>query len=684
MRSLIAALALTTCLATPALAGPPEGPTRTFQARDLFALEYAGDPQVRPDGGQIAFVRSSYDIMIDNARNAIWTANPDSGEIAPLVTGSGAYFSPRWSPDGKRLAYVSTVENGRPELYVRWMATGATAKIADLPEGPGDLAWSPNGRTLAFTMFIPDDGLTLGSPLAKPDGAKWAAPLKVVSQVFYRADGAGELRPGFNHIFLVDADGGSPRQVTFGAFNDGGPLSWSPDGRSLVFGSNRNANWERDPLNTEVYQLTLADGTVTALTHREGPDQEAVISPDGKLIAFTGFDDKIKGYQNSQLYVMDREGGHARSLTASFDNSVGGPSWSGDGKSIFVQYADHGATKVARVTLDGRMQTVADGLSGGEMDRPYAGGEFSASGNGVVAFTSGDATHPPELSVAKGGGVRRLTHLNADLFADKTLGKVEHLSVSSSYDKKPIDAWMILPPNFDPAKKYPLILEIHGGPFGAYGPTFTSELQLYASAGYIVVYSNPRGSTSYGEGFANEIDMNYPGHDYDDLMSVVDAAIAKGSVDPNELFVTGGSGGGCLTAWIVGKTNRFKAAVSQKPVIDWASEVLTTDGYNFMAKYWFGKMPWEDPVNYWRRSPLSLVGNITTPTMVMVGEADHRTPDSEAEQFYAALQLRGVPTALIKVPDASHGGFEARPSQEAAEAAAILAWFDKYKDAPKS
>ncbi len=681
MRSLLSTAALTALIiATPALAKPAEGPSRSFEARDLFALEYASDPQVRPDGGAIAFVRSSFDIMTDSERRAIWIANPDTGDVQPLISGPGGHFSPRWSPDGKRLAYVSTGEDGRPELYVRWLATGATAKIADLPEGPDDIAWSPDGHTLAFSMFIPDDGLAIPPGVNKPEGAKWAEPLKVTTTVFYRADGAGELKPGFNHLFLVDADGGSPRQITFGAFNDGGPISWAPDGRSIVFGSNRNANWERDSLNSDVYRVTLADGEVAALTHRKGPDAGAVVSPDGKLIAYVGFDDQIKGYQNQELYVMDADGGHPHSLTANFDRSVEGLAWAGDGKSVIIEYADHGMTKLARVSLDGKMAQIASGLSGGELDRPYAGGAFDVSRNGVIAFTTGDPSHLPELSVmGRNGQARKLTNLNADLFADKKLGHVEHLDVTSSYDKRPIDAWMITPPNFDPAKKYPLILEIHGGPFAAYGPTFTSELQLYASAGYIVVYSNPRGSTSYGDAFANTIDKNYPSNDYDDLMSVVDTAIAKGSVDADNLFVTGGSGGGLLTAWIVGKTGRFKAAVSQKPVINWSSEVLTTDGYNSMGQYWFGKMPWEDPENYWRRSPLSLVGHVTTPTMVMVGEADHRTPDSEAEQFYAALQLRGVPTALVKVPGASHGGFEARPSQEAAEAAAILAWFGKYR-----
>ena len=291
------------------------------------------------------------------------------------------------------------------------------------------------------------------------------------------------------------------------------------------------------------------------------------------------------------------------------------------------------------------------------------------------------ATHPADVAVVRGGTLRRLTDLNAGLLAGKTLGKVTPLTVASTAGGLPIDAWMVTPPNFDPARKYPLILDIHGGPFASYGPVWSTDDQLYAAAGYVVVYANPRGSTSYGEDFANRIHHNYPSEDYDDLMSVVDAAIAKGNVDPDALYVTGGSGGGLLTSWIVGKTDRFRAAVAQKPVIDWTSEVLTTDGYTSMAKYWFGKMPWEDPQQYWRRSPLSLVGNVKTPTAVMVGEDDHRTPPGEAEQFYAALQIRAVPTMLIRVPGASHGSYADRPSQLIAENAAILAWFDRYKGA---
>jgi dipeptidyl aminopeptidase/acylaminoacyl peptidase len=560
------------------------------------------------------------------------------------------------------------------------MATGRSAKVATLEQPPNAIAWSPDGKNLAFAMLTLDEGKPLGAPLAKPEGAKWAEPLKVIDRLSYRADGAGYLKPGYRHLFVVSADGGQPRQVTFGRFDDAGPISFDKDGQSLVFATNRAENWERDPQESDVYRVAVADGTLTRLTNRVGPDEQPAVSPDGSKIAYVGYDDgRRRGYEDQRLYVMDRDGQNRRVLTGGLDRSVSDPQWAADGRSLYVAYVDKGVTKVGRVGLDGKFETVASGLTGGEeMDRPYASGAYSVGRSGLVAFTSGDAAAPPDIAVARGGKVSRLTRLNEDLFAGKTLAKVEALPVASAYDQKPIDAWIVTPPNFNPARKYPLILEIHGGPFAAYGPVFSTDDQLYAAAGYVVVYANPRGSTSYGEAFANEIDRNYPSHDYDDLMSVVDAAVAKGFVDPKRLYVTGGSGGGALTAWIVGKTHRFAAAAAQKPVIDWTSEVLTVDGYAFMARYWFGKMPWEDPQAYWARSPLSLVGNVATPTLVVVGEQDFRTPPSEAEQFYQALQLRGVPTALVRVPGASHGGLAERPSQAAAKARAIMGWFERY------
>jgi dipeptidyl aminopeptidase/acylaminoacyl peptidase len=457
-------------------------------------------------------------------------------------------------------------------------------------------------------------------------------------------------------------------------------MSWTPDGRFILFSGNRKDNWRLDPVGSQIYRVSIADATLATLVDRTGPFHEPKVSPDGSKIAYLGFDDRQLGYQNVRVYVMDRDGSNTHSVTDSLDRTVERLEWAADGRSLYIRYAESAVMKVARLSLNGHLVPVASGLAGGELDRPYTNdGGFSVSNNGTVAFASGDPTHPPDLAVTRGGASRRLTRLNDELFADKKLGEVRSLAVISSFDKRPIDAWLVLPPGFAAGRKYPLILEIHGGPFASYGPVFSTDDQLYAAAGYVVLYANPRGSTSYGEEFANLIHHDYPGHDYDDLMSAVDAAIGTDMVDPDELFVTGGSGGGVLTAWIVGKTHRFRAAVAQKPVINWASFALTTDIATFVPKYWFGKLPWEDPQDYWRRSPLSLVGNVTTPTLVIVGDQDFRTPVSDSEQYYEALKLRSIPTALVKVPGASHGGLAARPSQSAAKASAILAWYQRYR-----
>jgi dipeptidyl aminopeptidase/acylaminoacyl peptidase len=674
----LAILFAATALSAPALAAPATAPNRYLTGGDLFNLEWASDPQISPDGKTIAYVRKTNDIMTDKARSTIWLVDVASGQQRPLLAGTGSYFSPRWSPDGGRLAYVAA-EGGSPQLFVRWMSSGESARITQLPQSPSSIAWSPDGRRLAYSMLVPDDAAKLGKAPDKPEGAKWADPLQVIDAVTYRADGAGYLPSGYDQIFWVPSDGGAPTQLTFGATNAGGPVSWTPDGRSILFSANLSKNWEREPVNSEIYRIGIDGGTPVALTDRNGPDASPAVSPDGRHIAYIGFDDKQLGYQNTRLYVMNVDGSDKRMLTGSLDRSVSSPAWGGDSRSIYVQSEDRGVSKVMRVGLDGSTREVASGMGGGELDRPYTGGDFSVSKTGVVALTSGDSLHPNQVAVASGSNVRRLTRLSSSLLDSKVLGQVQKLPVTSSVDQRPIDAWMVTPPDYDPNKKYPMILEIHGGPYAAYGPQFSTDDQLYAAHGYVVVYSNPRGSTSYGEDFANQIEKAYPGHDYDDLMSVTDAAIATGHVDPNNLFVTGGSGGGVLTAWIVGKTDRFRAAASQKPVIDWASFALTSDGAAFYSPYWFAKKPWEDPMGYWQRSPLSLVGNVKTPTIVVVGSEDYRTPDSEAEQYYTALQLRGIPTKFVKVPGASHGGFTDRPSQSAAKASAILAWFDQYR-----
>ncbi|MCC7255684.1 MAG: S9 family peptidase [Dokdonella sp.] len=673
---------LAALLAGPALAAPAQQASRVLTGADLFNIEAASDPQISPDGKTVVYVRRSNDIMTDRARSSLWTIDVASGAQMPLVAGAGSYSQPRWSPDGSRIAYLSNAEDkSGTQLFVRWMKTGASARITSLPATPFGITWSPDGHRIAFSLFVPDEGMQLGKPLTKPQGATWAEPLQIIDKVVYRTDEGGYSKPGYRQIFWVAADGGAPVQLTFGAHNAGSPLSWSHDGRSILFSANLTPDWQRDMVNSEVHEVALDTHVVRTLTQRKGPDNGPVVSPDGKLIAYVGFDDKVLGYQNRQLSVMQRDGNSTRVLSGKLDRSVESPLWSADGRALYVGYGEGGGMRVARIGLDGSMRTIADNLVGSEFDRPYSGGDFSLARDGSIAYTGGDTLHPADVWVARDGKTRQLTHLNQSLLSTKTLGKTEKLAVTA-FDGLPIDAWIVTPPDFDATKKYPLILEIHGGPFAAYGPSFATDYQLYAAAGYVVVYANPRGSTGYGESFANQIDKDYPSHDYDDLMSTVDAAIAKGFIDKDELFVTGGSGGGVLTAWIVGKNDRFRAAASQKPVINWTSFVLTADMTPFFARYWFGKFPWEDINSYWSHSPLSLVGNVKTPTLVIVGSEDHRTPDSESEQYYEALQLRGIPTALIKVPGANHGGLAERPSQSAAKAAAILAWFERYRKTP--
>ena len=351
---------------------------------------------------------------------------------------------------------------------------------------------------------------------------------------------------------------------------------------------------------------------------------------------------------------------------------------SGPEHSLIASYEEAGAVTVARIGLDGRVTRITDTVASPSFDRPYAGGGFSLARNGMVAFASGRFDRPTDVAVAGSGGIRQLTHLNELTLSAKRLGTLITLDASAP-DGGRVPLWILLPPNYVAGQRVPMILEIHGGPYASYGPHFSTDYQLYAAAGYAVLYTNPRGSTGYGQAFADGIEKTYPASNFDDLMAAVDAAAAAGIADPDNLFVTGGSGGGILTAWIVGKTDRFRAAASQKPVINWTSMALTSDGVPFFAPYWMGALPWENQAAYWARSPLSLMANVKTPTLVVVGSDDYRTPVSESEQFYAALKLEGVPTALVKVPEASHGGIAARPSQSAAKAAAIIAWFDKYR-----
>lgn len=658
--------------------GPAPGPSRLFDAQDLFGLEVASDPQISPDARRVAYVRRSGDIMTDRMRSAIWMIDVASGEQAPLVAGPGAHFSPRWSPDGTRLAYISTAEGGGAQLYVRWIASGGAVRITSLAHSPSSIDWSPDGKHLAYVMLVPGNSPRLGRAPARPEGAQWAEPLQQITAVSFRADGEGFIQPGFRHLFTVPADGGAPRQLTSGDFHHDGPIDWSPDGRTIFVSANRSPDWEREPAAAEIYAVDVQTAALRPLTSRNGPDFSPAVSPDGRSIAYLGFDERQYGYTQNRLYVMNRDGSNPRAITAGLDRDVANPVWAADGRSIYVSYEERGEVKVARIGLDGSHRVVAEALSGSGLDRPYAGGDYSLARDGTMVTTQGSALEPANVTLVRGNAGRFLTDLNSDLLDHKALGQIVAFETPSSADRRPIQAWLTLPPGHREGQRHPLILEIHGGPWSAYGPNFSTDNQLFAAAGYAVLSVNPRGSTSYGQEFADLIHRAYPGQDYDDLISAVDWTIAQGYADQDQLFVTGGSGGGVLSSWIIGRTNRFRAAAVQKPVINWTSFALTADGVAAYARYWMGGMPWEDQAGYWARSPLSQAGNIATPALVVVGTDDQRTPPHEAEQLYNALQMRGVPTALIRIPGATHN-LVGRPSQNAARVSAILDWFDRYR-----
>ena len=644
---------------------------------DIFNMEYVSDPQISPDGLKIVYVRNFKDVMTDKNLSNLWIINSDGSQNRPLTTGNQNDFAPRWSHQGDKIVYKSNKEDQKMKLHMMWMDTKETVPLTNLQQTPGEVSWSHNDQFLAFQMFVPKEHHSIIQMPAKPEGANWNTPPTFIDQMNYRGDGAGYFKSGNNQLFTLPISGGTPRQLTFSDFDHGAPV-WSKDGQSLFFSANMHKDEEFEPLNSEIFQIELKSNAIKPLTSRYGPDGNPLVSPDGKKIAYVGFDDKHQGYQITDCYVMNTDGTDIKNLSKDFDRDVQNIQWSKDGKGLYFQFDDQGKTKLGHISLSGKVSIKAENLGGLSLGRPYNEAQFSVSDKDQFAYTLGTPEHPADLAVTDGKGTKRLTSLNEDLFSFKHIGEVEEIWWNSSFDQRKIQGWIVKPPNFDKNKKYPFILEIHGGPFASYGAVYSAEIQAFAAAGYVVLYSNPRGSTGYGEEFGNLIHHDYPNHDYDDLMSGVDAVISKGYVDKENLFVTGGSGGGVLTAWIVGKTDRFRAAVVAKPVINWYSFVLYADGTPFFYKYWFPNKPWEDPSSYLKRSPLSYVGNIKTPTMLLTGEEDYRTPIAESEQLYAALKLENVETAMVRIPGASHG-IANRPSNLVAKIAAILAWFDKYR-----
>ncbi|WP_067030092.1 S9 family peptidase [Allomuricauda sp. CP2A] len=652
---------------------------KNFSYLDIFDLQYASDPQISPDGEWVVYRRMGFDIMNDGSAGNLWLIKADGSQNQKLTAREVNESNPRWSPSGDRIAFTSSTDEGS-EIYMYWVGTGKVAKLTQLPFSPSSLTWSPDGTELAFSMNVPQDPPVIAKIPAKPKGAKWEEAPRITDRLYHEADGRGYIAPGFNHIFVVPANGGAPRQVTSGDWHHRGTLSWGKDGSKIYFSANRVEDWEYRFRNSEIYSVEVETGKIEALTDRNGPDSDPQVSPDGKYIAYVGYEDKIQAHQTDKLHIMNSDGSNQRVISEGLDRSVSDIQWNAKGDGLYVYYDDKGNGKVGLISLDGKTTKLVDNVGGTTLGRPYSGGSYSVSNDGTIAFTQTRPEYPADLAILKprSKNPNRITSLNNALLNYRDLGKVEEIWYKSSVDGRDIQGWVVYPPNYDENKKYPFMVENHGGPIANYGDRFSIEMQLYASAGYIVFYPNPRGSTSYSEEFANLLYNNYPGEDYNDVMDGVDFCIQKGIAHEDQLFVTGGSAGGIMSAWIIGKNNRFEAAVVAKPVMNWISKTLTADNYFYYAENRYPGQPWENFEGYWKFSPLSLVGNVQTPTMVMVGMNDLRTPPSEAKQLYHALKLRKIETVLVEIPGAGHG-IANKPSNLMTKVAHTIAWFDKFR-----
>jgi dipeptidyl aminopeptidase/acylaminoacyl peptidase len=666
-----AALLLT---AAPAPAQTPAendaAPIRTdrLTLADYLDWETVSGPQISPDGRLIVYTRGWVDKLNDARKSSLHIMNADGSRPRALLEGSAA----RWSPDGSRIAYLAQGEPRGTQIWVRYMdAEGAATQITRVTESPSAIAWSPDGKWLAFRMLVPATGgwrAESQTSQFRPRGATWTSAPRVVEKLRYRRDGSGFTADGVFQIFIVPADGGTPRQISAGEWDVGTP-HWSADGRTIYFSSGpRLEDAEYIWRESDVYALDVASGEIRQLTTRRGPDNNPVPSPDGRLIAYTGYDWSTDTWVDSKLYVMNADGSGSRIL-ADIDRSPGNLVWAHDNSGVYFTAQSEGSQNVWFAPLRGAVRQVTRGV------HMIAVSDIGRDGTVVGTRTSFQV--PPDIvtfNVRTPDRIQQLTDVNGDVLMGKKLGAVEELWYTST-DGLRIQGWVVKPPDFDDSRQYPLMLSIHGGPHSMYNVAFNFGWQEHAANGYVVLYTNPRGSTGYGSAFGNAIKNAYPGKDYDDLMKGVDEVLARGYIDPQNMFVYGCSGGGVLTAWIVGHTDRFAAASANCPVTNWLSFVGTTDGATWYRN--FEKLPWEDPSEHLRRSPLMYVGNVKTPTMLMTGVNDLRTPMAQTEEYYQALRLLKVPTAMVRFNDEWHGT-SSKPSNFIRTQLYLRDWFRKH------
>ena len=660
-----AVLAIALVLAAPSFASAQADGIRTISLEMYLDLESASDPQISPDGSQVVYTRGWVDKMNDRRESSVWIMNADGSRARFLVDGSG----PIWSPDGTRIAYTSEGEPEGSQIFVRWMDDeGASSQITRLQKAPGGIRWAPDGNTLSFTMTMDGEEAWSVSPPGRPEGSNWTEPPKVVTRADYRQDRVGFVDEGWRHIFVVPAEGGTARQLTDGYWNHS-TGEWTPDGAELVFSSLRTEDSELSWRQSEVYAVNVANGTIRQLTTRNGQDSGPIPSPTGDLIAYRGADFHTDTYRNSGVYVMNRDGSNPRLISGDFDRSINGMQWAHDGSGLYLTVSAEGDRNIHFVSTGGGVTALSSG------NHMFALSSFTADGRAVGTLTSPQL--PSDIvsfSLSDPNRRTQLTHVNDDVFAGVTFGDVEEIKYES-VDGFEIEGWIVKPPDFDPSRKYPMMLSIHGGPHGMYNVGFNFAWQEHAANGYVVLYTNPRGSSGYGSAFGNSIKNAYPGKDYDDLMNGVDLVIDRGYIDDENMFVYGCSGGGVLTSWVVGHTDRFAAASANCPVINWLSFVGTTDGIGWYRN--FENLPWDDPSEHLRRSPLMYVGNVTTPTMLMTGVNDLRTPMPQTEEYFAALKVMGVETAMVRFNNEWHGT-SSTPSNFLRTQLFLREWFAKH------
>lgn len=647
-----------------------------FSVERYLDYETVNAPRISPDGNTVIFARRAVDKSKDTWESTLWIMNADGTNLRFLVKGS----DPRWSPDGTRISFLAPGEPSGTQIFVRFMdAEGAISQVTRVDQPPTDVKWSPDGAWLGFAMVVPSGpswSVKLPSP---PPGATWTKAPRVVEKLHYRADGRGWLVDGYTHLFVVPATGGTPRQLTSGEWNVGargiglpGSVGWDwmPDGKSLVVDGNDDPDAERQRQVSNIYAVDLTTLDRKRLTPTKGNWTSPAVSPDGKTIAFLGFEFTKQTYRVADLYTMPAGGGGATLKSQGFDRSPSGLTWAPDNSGIYFTADDRGTSNVHFAPSSGpiRQLTIGTHMLGG----------LSVSKKFVATAVRSHTQAPPDvvrLDLKKPAQLVQLTNVNADFLAGTKLGEVEEIWYRSSGGAR-VQGWIVKPPAFTPDRKWPLVLEIHGGPHGMYNVGFNPMYQNFAANGFVTLYTNPRGSTGYGTDFGNAIDKAYPSVDYDDLIAGVDSVVGRGYIDEKQMFVTGCSGGGVLTSWVIAHTDRFAAAAVLCPVTNWMSFAGTSDiplfGFN-----WFEKPYWEDPMPWLKQSTLFHVGKVKTPTLLMTGELDLRTPMAQTEEYFAALKVRGIPTAMVRFEGEYHGT-GSKPSNWMRTQIYLMEWFRRW------